>query len=153
MSNAAPRYSPNWRWRRRERRKPVEIQATPLPEVIEKATQQAQVRPVKDKGELAPGKEPWTRPDEYIGALARRRTARHSRGENRPRTQPETPRFSLSTLPFLVLFGALLLIAVGIMVAAWPGGSSQPKERQIAARQIGTAEKGWFQEAEKQFHR
>jgi len=109
---------------------------------------------VKDKGDLATGKEPWTRPDEYIGALARRRTARHSRGEKmRPRTQPEAPRFSLSTLPFLVLFGALLLIAVGIMVAAWPGTSSQPEKRQMASRELGKAEKGWFQEAQKQFHR
>ena len=109
---------------------------------------------MKDKGDLAQGSEPWTRPDEYIGALARRRTARHSRGEKmRPRTQPEAPRFSLSTLPFLVLFGALLLIAVGIMIAAWPGGGSQPEKRQIAAQELGKAEKGWFQEAQKQFHR
>ena len=63
---------------------------------------------MKDNGDLARGKEPWTRPDEYIGALARRRTARRSRGDKiRPRTQPEAPRFALSTLPFLVLFGAL----------------------------------------------
>lgn len=109
---------------------------------------------MKDKGDLATGKEPWTRPDEYIGALARRRTARHSRGEKmRPRTQPEAPRFSLSTLPFLVLFGALLLIAIGIMVAAWPGMGSQPEKRQMASRELGKAEKGWFQEAQKQFHR
>ena len=109
--------------------------------------------PVKDKGDLAPGKEPWTRPDEYMGALARRRTARHSRGGNRPRTQPETPRFSLSTLPFLVLFAALILIAVGIMIAAWPGSRPQPNKPQVAAREIGTAEKGWFQEAQRKMNR
>lgn len=109
---------------------------------------------MKDNGDLAQGKEPWTRPDEYIGALARRRTARRSRGDKvRPRTQPEAPRFSLSTLPFLVLFGALLLIAVGIMIAAWPGGRSPPAKQHVASRDIGRAEKGWFQEAEKQFHR
>ena len=109
---------------------------------------------MKDNGDLARGKEPWTRPDEYIGALARRRTARRSRGDKvRPRTQPEAPRFSLSTLPFLVLFGALLLIAVGIMIAAWPGGISQQAKRQVASGDVGTAQKGWFQEAQKQFHR
>lgn len=109
---------------------------------------------MKDKGDLAPGKEPWTRPDDYMGALARRRRARRSRGDAvQPRTQPELPRFSLSTLPFLVLFGALLLIAVGIMIAAWPGGPPEPKKPQVASREIGTAEKGWFQEAQKQFHR
>ena len=109
---------------------------------------------MKDKGDLAPGKEPWTRPEEYVGALARRRTARRSRGDRvRPRTQPEAPRFSLSTLPFLVLFGALLLIAIGMMITAWPGGGSQPKKMQVASREIGTAAKGWFQEAQKEFHR
>lgn len=109
---------------------------------------------MKDNGDLARGKEPWTRPDEYIGALARRRTARRSRGDKiRPRTQPEAPRFALSTLPFLVLFGALLLIAVGIMIAAWPGGSSQPRKQEVATRQIGTAEKGWFQEAQREMKR
>jgi hypothetical protein len=70
----------------------------------------------------------------------------------RPRTQPEAPRFSLSTLPFLVLFGALLLIAVGIIIAAWPGGGGEPRPAS-ASHQLGTAEKGWFQEAQKQFHR
>lgn len=115
---------------------------------------QAHSGAVKDKGDLAAGKEPWTRPDEYLGSLARRRTARRSRGEKvQPRTQPEAPRFSLSTLPFLVLFGALLLIAVGIMIAAWPGGLSQPRKQQVAERQVGTAEKGWFQEAQREMNR
>ena len=108
---------------------------------------------MKDKGDLAPGKEPWTRPDEYVGALARRRTARHSRGETvRPRTQPEAPRFSLSTLPFLVLLAALLLIAVGIMISAWPGGGSEPRAQQVAATELGKAEKGWFQEAQREMN-
>lgn len=108
---------------------------------------------MKDKGDLTSGKEPWTRPDEYVGALARRRTARHSRGEKvRPRTQPEAPRFSLSTLPFLVLLAALLLIAVGIMVSAWPGGGSEPKKQQVASRELGKAEKGWFQEAQREMN-
>ena len=106
-----------------------------------------------DKGDVASGKDPWTRPDEYLGALARRRTARRSRGDKvRPRTQPEVPRFSLSTLPFLVLFGALLLIAVGIMIAAWPGSGSEPRRQQVASREIGTAEKGWFQKAQREMN-
>ena len=109
---------------------------------------------MKDKGDLTEGREPWTRPDEYIGALARRRTARRSRGDRvRPRTQPEAPRFLLSTLPFLILFGALLLIAVGMMITAWPGGTSQPKKTEVASREIGKAERGWFQEAKREFHR
>jgi hypothetical protein len=30
---------------------------------------------------------------------------------------------------------------------------SQPEKRQMASRELGKAEKGWFQEAQKQFHR
>lgn len=95
--------------------------------------------------------ERWTSPDDYVAALARRRTARRSR-EGKPRTQPEAPRFSLSTLPFLVLLGALLIIAIGIAIAAWPGAQPQPRD-QVASHERGVAEKGWFQEAEKEMRR
>ena len=93
----------------------------------------------------------WTRVDDYIAALARRRTARRARQE-RPRTQPETPRFSLSTLPFVALIGALLLLSIAIFVIAWPGNQPQPERKQVAQNERGYAAKGWFQEAEKQFH-
>ena len=74
------------------------------------------------------------------------------REPSEPRTQPEAPRFSLSTLPFLVLLAALMVITVGIAAAAWPGGLSQAQQR-FAAKERGTATKGWFQEAEKDMHR
>lgn len=93
----------------------------------------------------------WTRVDDYITALARRRTARRARREN-PRTQPESPRFSLSTLPFLALIAALLLLSVAIIVIAWPGNRPQPKPKQLAQNERGYAPKGWLDEAEKQFH-
>ena len=102
--------------------------------------------------DLAPPTKPqaWTRPDDYFVALARRRTERKKR-EPRPRTEPEAPRLLLSTVPFLALLAALAVIAVGLFAAAWP--SSQPgPQRQAAAQERGTAAKGWFQEAEKQFH-
>ena len=93
----------------------------------------------------------WTTPDDYLASLARRRTARRAR-EGKGRTQPETPRFSLSTLPFLALIVGLAVIAVAIFIAAWPGGS-QPKRGTAAPVQneIGTARKGWFQDAEREF--
>jgi hypothetical protein len=93
----------------------------------------------------------WTRIDAYFTALARRRTARGQR-EPRLRTQPESPRFSLSTLPFLVLIIALFVLTVAIIIAAWPGSWPQHKAR-TAAHELGTAEKGWFQEAEKEMNR
>jgi hypothetical protein len=106
---------------------------------------------MKNKGELAPRESlDWTRVEDYLGALARRRTARKTR-EPKPRTQPETPRLLLSTLPFLALFAALAVLAVAIMITAWPGSQPQPRLRP-AAHQQGIAAKGWFQEAQKEFH-
>lgn len=92
----------------------------------------------------------WTRPDAYVEALVRRRSARRQR-EPRPRTQPETPRLLLSTVPFLVLIAALGMLAVAIMIAAYPG-AQPPVPVRAQPDEQGTAAKGWFQEAQKDFH-
>ena len=113
---------------------------------------QAQCKIMKNKGDLAPPTRGggWTTPEDYLSALARRRTARKARSP-KPRTQPETPHFLLSTLPFILLFAALAVITVGIIIAAWPG--SQPQQQpKLAEREQGVAQKGWFQEAQKEFH-
>lgn len=99
--------------------------------------------PVKDRS--------WTRVDDYFEALARRRTARRARAVP-PRTEPEAPRFGLSTLPFLILFGGLAILAMGIAVSAWPGGHLPPKAEAAGQHEPGFAPKGWFQEAEKEMH-
>ena len=128
--------------------------AEALPEIIAMTASGAQGTFMKSKGELAPPKTggAWTKPDDYLGALARRRTARKAR-EPKPRTQPEAPRFLLSTLPFLALLGALAVMTVAIMIAAFPATQPQPKsEPKLAQHELGTAPKGWFQEAQKQFH-
>lgn len=93
----------------------------------------------------------WTRPDDYVTAMARKRTARKGR-EPRRSSEPEVPRFSLSTLPFLALLGALALLTIAIMVLAFPGSQPQPRTEQLAAHEQGVAQKGWFQEAQKEFH-
>ncbi len=106
---------------------------------------------MKEKGDLTrprPGRE-WTRPEEYVTALARRRTARKAR-EPKPRTQTDQPHFLLSTLPFLLLFAALAVITIGMVAMAWPGSQPQPKPKLVAER--GVAAKGWYQEAQKEFH-
>lgn len=95
----------------------------------------------------------WTHPDEYVVAMARKRTARRSR-ETQHRSQPENPRFGLSTLPYLALIGGVAVLTVAIAIAAFPG--SQPEHRvlpQMAHHQTGIAPKGWFQEAQREFHR
>lgn len=106
---------------------------------------------MENNGDFPPVKNrSWTRIDDYFLSLARRRTARRARAVP-PRTQPEAPLFSLSTLPFLILFAGLAILAVGIAVSAWPG--SQPPRKAPAAPQHerGVAAKGWFQEAQKEF--
>ena len=92
----------------------------------------------------------WTRPEDYVTAMAVKRTARRKR-EPRPRTEPEVPRFSLSTLPFLALLCAMAVLALAIAVTALP--VSHERKARTAQAEPGTAAKGWFQEAQKEFHR
>lgn len=96
--------------------------------------------------------EPWTRADDYIGAMARKRSFRRAR-EPRQRTQPERPRMLLSTVPFLALLILLAVLGVSIMIIAFPGSQPQIKQPTPAAKEKGYAPKGWFQEAEKEMHR
>ena len=95
--------------------------------------------------------ERWTRPDEYIEALARKRTSRRAR-EPKLRTQPERPRLLLSTVPFLALLSLLAVLAVAIMVIAFPGSQPQLREPTPPAKEQGVAQRGWFQKAEREFH-
>lgn len=94
----------------------------------------------------------WTRPEDYLGAMARKRGFRRHRNTSE-RTEPDSPRLLLSTLPFLAMMALLAVLAVAIMVAAYP--ITQP--HQIAApavqREQGVAPRGWFQEAQREFHR
>ncbi|HEX6741789.1 MAG TPA: hypothetical protein VF079_08365 [Sphingomicrobium sp.] len=105
---------------------------------------------MENNGDFPPVKDrSWTRIEDYFEAMARRRTARRSRAL-RPRTEPEAPRFSLSTLPFLILIGGLAVLAVGIAVAAWPGSGPPPRAAAAAEHEQGFAPKGWYQDAEKE---
>jgi hypothetical protein len=96
--------------------------------------------------------ERWTRADDYVAAMARKRTARNLR-EAKSHRESESPRLLLSTLPFLVLFALLAVLAVGIMIAAFPGNQPEQKPPQAAQREQGVASKGWFQEAQRDFHK
>ena len=93
----------------------------------------------------------WTRPDDYIEALALKRSFRRKR-RGRARTEPESPRFLLSTLPFLALFALLGILAVAIIVAAFPGTQPEAKAPPPPARQQGVAAEGWLEEAQREFH-
>lgn len=101
----------------------------------------------EEKRESRPGQSrrlrAWTRVDDYLVALARRRTERRRR-EPKPRTQPENPRAGLSTLPFLALILALAVLASAIVVTAWPGRERPPPKPRPASAEPGTAPPGWF---------
>ena len=83
--------------------------------------------------------------------MARKRSFRRAR-EPKLRTQPERPRLLLSTLPFLALLSMLAVLAVGIMVIAFPGTQPQIREPTPAAKEQGVAQRGWFEKAEREFH-
>jgi hypothetical protein len=81
--------------------------------------------------------------------MARKRGFRRARAE-KVRTQPESPRLLLSTVPFLLLSGLLAVLVVAIAVTAYPGSQPQPKPKEVAAKEQGVAERGWFQDAERE---
>ena len=93
----------------------------------------------------------WTRFEDYIVALARRRTARHKR-EGRPygRMDCDGPAPTLGTIPFLVMMAAFALLAVAIAALAWPV-HHEPKPRK-AEKILGTAAPGWLEEAEREMN-
>ena len=92
----------------------------------------------------------WTRVEDYVGAMARKRTFRRGQKPGE-RTLPESPRLLLSTLPFIAVIAMLAVLAAGIMVAAFPLTQPQVKPTQVE-REQGVAPKGWFQEAQREFH-
>jgi len=108
---------------------------------------------VKDRQKLAnPQPEGvWVKPEAYLEALVRTRSFRRAHRE-KPRTQPESPRLLLSTLPFIALFALLAVLVVAIMIMAFPGNQPVSKPRPVSHQQ-GVAPHGWFQEAQKEMHR
>ena len=94
----------------------------------------------------------WTHADDYVAALARKRTARQKREPKGRPTQGGSPRFWLSTLPYLALIAVLAVLTVAIAIAAFPGTQPAPRV-MVAAHQPGVADKGWLENAEREFHR
>lgn len=121
--------------------------------VIANRSGEAHLAAVKEKERVAspaPG-QPWTRAEDYLGGLARMRSSRKARRE-RLRTEPERPLALLSTVPFYAVIGLLAVLAIAIMIVAFPGSQPQQKARQVAAREQGVAQRGWLQEAQKEMH-
>ena len=94
----------------------------------------------------------WTRVDDYVVALARRRTARHQRERRRDggRFELDGPTPTLGTIPFLVMMAAFALLVIAIAGMAWPQKHDQPKP---AKPEIGTAQPGWLEKAEREMNK
>jgi hypothetical protein len=93
-----------------------------------------------------PAARAWTRIDDYLVHMRRRDAAARRRLRLEPRTEPERPRFVLSTLPFVALLSVLAVMTIAIMIAAWPG-RERPVKPHPAIHELGTAQRGWLQEA------
>ena len=92
----------------------------------------------------------WTRIDDYAVELRRRQDAARRRGRLKPRTEPESPRLWLSTLPFLALIAFLALLIIAFAIAAWPGGREPQRRPAPQPAEQGTAAPGWFDEAKRE---
>jgi hypothetical protein len=91
----------------------------------------------------------WTSVEDYIVALARRRTERHKRERRRQtRMDPDDPRITLGTVPFLVMMAAFAVLVVAIATLAWPVHEQPP--RKAVEHELGTAPPGWMEEAEEE---
>jgi hypothetical protein len=101
----------------------------------------------------APAAERWMRVDTYILGLARRRQRITRSLKLKRRTEPESPRLMLSTLPFAALLSVLAVLFIAIAIAAWPPSQPRPKAppQEPVASELGNAPRGWFQEAAKEF--
>lgn len=97
-----------------------------------------------------PTAQRWTRIEDYAAGLTRARNARRARRE-RVRTEPESPALILSTLPFALLMAVFAVLTVVFAIAAWPGRELSKPQLKAEQRELGTAPKGWFDEAKKEF--
>ncbi|MBV9528546.1 hypothetical protein [Sphingomonas sp.] len=99
-----------------------------------------------------PAARDWTRIDDYLVHMRRRDAASRSRRRLRPRSEPETPRFMMSTLPFLALLAILGVMTIAMMIVAWPGEESSVRSPppSSAVHEAGTAPRGWLQEARRE---
>ncbi|GAC1503211.1 MAG: hypothetical protein NVS1B6_10360 [Steroidobacteraceae bacterium] len=83
-----------------------------------------------------------------LGRLPRQRQSQRIR----LRTEPERPTLLISTLPFFALLAVLGILAVAIMIVAFPGSQPLTRTGTIVPKELGVAQRGWFQEAQKDMH-
>lgn len=85
----------------------------------------------------------WTRPEDYLPKRRRRRPA--ARFEPADKVEgASSSRPMLGMVPFLVLMFALAVLAVAIMVTAYPGHVRPSAKAPAPVQQEGTAAPGWL---------
>lgn len=111
---------------------------------------QAHSEGMDDKG-LTPtsAANSWTRIEAYLAPM-RRAGGRLRRLD--PRSEPESPKVMLTTLPFGALLLGFLILSVAIAIAAWPPSQPDLPVASPIVHDLGSAPKGWFQKAQRQFH-
>ena len=87
----------------------------------------------------------WTRAEDYLPGRRRRRPAPSKDMGERPEAA-STARPLLGMIPFLLLMMALGVLAVAIMVAAFPGQVRPAPKSQPAVQEQGTAAPGWLKQ-------
>ncbi len=93
----------------------------------------------------------WTRFEDYWpsrrSARSGRSAASRRRNEARDRGDPtDSPRLSLGIIPYILLMIGMGVLAVAIMIVAWPGrrGEYPARPAPAPASEIGTAPPGWM---------
>lgn len=104
----------------------------------------------KDGLASPPATRAWTRIDDYLVHMRRRDAAARRRRRLEPRTEPDTPRFMLSTFPFVAMLAVLGVMAIAMMIAAWPGTNRPAPHTAASSSEVGTAPRGWLQEARRE---
>lgn len=57
----------------------------------------------------------------------------------------------LSTFPFVALLAVLGVMTIAMIIAAWPGSEREAPRKAVSA-EVGTAARGWLQEAQREMH-
>jgi hypothetical protein len=89
----------------------------------------------------------WTRPEDYWPPRRPRRSAASANKRLGPASRPEAPdkRPLLDIVPYAALMLGLAIMAMAIIVLAWPGRyAGQPSARAAPVSEVGTAPKGWI---------
>ena len=92
----------------------------------------------------------WTRPEDYWPTRRPARSGKPAKSRRRRGGDQGDPieggRPSLTFIPYVLVLAGLAILAVTIMIMAWPGRRAAPPPPPAHATtvDVGTAPKGWL---------